>query len=201
MVHGSLNRESWASWAGPNEYPRVLDYSIFKSLLVPYSENFTTRSSSRVVVMFTFFVKIIEISRKWKSDTFMMDSCITPNNYNNVHVHLSLNLWTGISCGSSGLVSTHCTPWCGRLLGVLEAVCKLSVLTISKIHTHSGFWVGWHHSFHVTAWSDSDWITHTDVQLWHSTTVTFLESIYCSYQMYFSFKISSAPKWDFLGMG
>ena len=78
--------------AGPDEYPRVLDYSIFKSLLVPYSENFTTRSSSRVVVMFTFFVRIIEISRKWKSDTFMMDSCITPNNYNNVHVHLSLNL-------------------------------------------------------------------------------------------------------------
>ena len=104
-------------------------------------------------------------------------------------------------CGSSGLVFTHCTPWCGRLLGVLEAVCKLSVLTISKIHTHSGFRVGWHHSFHVTAWSDSDWITHTDVQLWHSTYVTFLESIYCSYQMYFSFKISSAPKLDFFGGG
>ena len=66
--------------AGPYEYPRVLDYSIFKSLLVPYSENFTTRPSSRVVVIFTLFVRIIEISRKWKSDTFVMDSCITPDN-------------------------------------------------------------------------------------------------------------------------
>ena len=42
--------------ADPNEYRRVLDYSIFKSLLVPYSKNFTTRPSSRVVKMFTFFV-------------------------------------------------------------------------------------------------------------------------------------------------
>ena len=28
---------------GPNEYPRVLDYSIFKSVLAPYSKNFSTR--------------------------------------------------------------------------------------------------------------------------------------------------------------
>ena len=34
------------SRSGPEGYPRVLDYSIFKSLLVPYSKNFTTRSSS-----------------------------------------------------------------------------------------------------------------------------------------------------------
>ena len=40
--------------AGPDGYPRVLDYSIFKSLLVPYSKNFTTRSSSRVVTIFSF---------------------------------------------------------------------------------------------------------------------------------------------------
>ena len=26
------------SWPGPEGYPRVLDYSIFKSLLVPYSK-------------------------------------------------------------------------------------------------------------------------------------------------------------------
>ena len=38
----------------------------------------------------------------------------------------------------------------GRLLGVLGAVCKLSVLTISKMLPNSGFWVGWHHTFHVT---------------------------------------------------
>ena len=39
---------------GPDGYPRVLDYSIFKSLLVPYSKNFTTRSSSRVVTISYF---------------------------------------------------------------------------------------------------------------------------------------------------
>ena len=31
------------------------------------------------------------------------------------------------------LVLSHCIDVGGRLLGVLEAVCKLSVLTISKI--------------------------------------------------------------------
>ena len=50
--------------SGSNEYSRVLDYSIFKSLLVPYSENFTTRPSSRVVAIFTFLVRIIQISKK-----------------------------------------------------------------------------------------------------------------------------------------
>ena len=65
---------------GSNEYSRVLEYSIFISLLVPYSENFTTRPSSQVVIIFTFFVKIIQISRKWKCDTFVMDSYITPSN-------------------------------------------------------------------------------------------------------------------------
>ena len=64
-----LMQRKWSS-AGPNEYPRVLDYSIFKSLLVPYSENFTSRPSSQVVVIFTIFVRTIEISRKWKSNTF-----------------------------------------------------------------------------------------------------------------------------------
>ena len=39
---------------GPEGYPRVLDYSIFKSLLVPYPKIFTTRASSRVVLVFIF---------------------------------------------------------------------------------------------------------------------------------------------------
>ena len=30
----------WALASGPEGYPRVLDYSIFFSLLVPYSKNF-----------------------------------------------------------------------------------------------------------------------------------------------------------------
>ena len=76
---------------GSNEYSRVLDYSIFKSLLVPYSENFTTRPSSRVVAIFTFLVRIIKISKKLKMDTSVMTSCITPNN---VYLHSSWNSWT-----------------------------------------------------------------------------------------------------------
>ena len=47
--------------AGPDGYPRVFDYSIFKSLLVPYSENFTTRPISQLVAIFIFWVKIIQI--------------------------------------------------------------------------------------------------------------------------------------------
>ena len=39
---------------GPEGYPRVLDYSIFKSLPVPYSKKFTTRLSSRVVIISPF---------------------------------------------------------------------------------------------------------------------------------------------------
>ena len=85
----------WTLGAGSNEYSRVLDYSIFKSLLVPYSENFTTRPSSRVVAIFTFFVRIIQISKKWKSNTSMMTSC---NNPNNVHLPLSWN-----SCTKRGI--------------------------------------------------------------------------------------------------
>ena len=52
--------ELLASQAGPEGYPRVLDYSIFKSLLVPYSKNSTTRSSSRVVTICTFFAQTLK---------------------------------------------------------------------------------------------------------------------------------------------
>ena len=62
-----------ASPLGPNKYSRVLDYSIFKSLLVPYSENFTTRPSSRVVAIFTFLVRIIQISKKTEKGHFFDD--------------------------------------------------------------------------------------------------------------------------------
>ena len=40
--------------AGPEGYPRVLDYSIFKSLLVPYPKFFITRPGSRVVIISPF---------------------------------------------------------------------------------------------------------------------------------------------------
>ena len=41
-------------------YPRVLDYSIFKSLLVPYSKIFTTRSSSNNFLLFVQSFKYSE---------------------------------------------------------------------------------------------------------------------------------------------
>ena len=46
--------------AGPEGYPRVLDYSIFQSLLVPYSKKFTTRLSSRVLTISTFFAQTLK---------------------------------------------------------------------------------------------------------------------------------------------
>ena len=48
--------------AGPDGYPRVLDYSIFKSLPVPYPKNFTTRSSSRVVTICSFLANTLKNS-------------------------------------------------------------------------------------------------------------------------------------------
>ena len=46
FIYSSLDWDLGVSVAGPEGYPRVLDYSIFKSLLVPYPKNFTTRPSS-----------------------------------------------------------------------------------------------------------------------------------------------------------
>ena len=53
---GCMSLALWqqVSGAGSNEYSRVLNYSPFKSLLVPYSENFSSRASSRVVRIFAF---------------------------------------------------------------------------------------------------------------------------------------------------
>ena len=48
------------SWAGPDGYPRVLDYSIFEFTTLPYSKNLTTRSSSRVVTICTLFAQTLE---------------------------------------------------------------------------------------------------------------------------------------------
>ena len=129
--------------AGPDGYPRVLDYSIFKSLLVPYSENFTTRPSSRVVAIFTFFVRIIQISKKWKSNTSMMTSC---NNPNNVHLPLSWN-----SCTKRGM--------CILLIIIFESRTVSNKIkaesTKYKIPPNSGFGVVWHHSF-LGHWKHAD---------------------------------------------
>ena len=59
------NRLGWSlmsdlSYPGPDGYPRVLDYSTFEFTTLPYSKNFTTRSSSRVVTI-SSFCPIIQI--------------------------------------------------------------------------------------------------------------------------------------------
>ena len=58
--------------AGSNEYLRLLDFSIFKSLLVPYSETYTSRLRSRVIAIFTFLVRIVQISKKTEKGHFFV---------------------------------------------------------------------------------------------------------------------------------
>ena len=76
------------SRAGPDGYPRVLDYSIVKSLLVPYSKNFTTRSSSRVETI-SYFLSNHSNTQKMEMwnfcDILVISSLTKCYNYNNVH--------------------------------------------------------------------------------------------------------------------
>ena len=143
---------------GSNEYSRVLDYSIFKSLLVPYSENFTTRPSSRVVAIFTFFVRIIQISKKWKSDTSVMTSCNTPNN---VHLPSSWNS-NGMcilliiifeSRTVSNKIKAESTKYKIKAESTKYKIKAES--TKYKIPPNSGFGVVWHHSF-LGHWKHAD---------------------------------------------
>ena len=75
---GEKSATSLLPGPGPDGYPRVLDYSIFKSLPVPYPKNFTTRSSSRVVTIFTFLAETLRNSK------------ITNENYQKKHAFTSL---------------------------------------------------------------------------------------------------------------
>ena len=81
------------------------------------------------------------------------------------------------------LVLSHCIDVGGRLLGVLEAVCKLSVLTISKIPQNSGFWVGWQFSCYRLIRFRLSYSHSYDIQL-----LSLFQS-----QWIDPFKISSAP--------
>ena len=55
---------------GPDGYPRVLDYSTFEFTTLPYSKNFTTRSSSRVVTI-SSFCPIIQIFGMGRHHSFL----------------------------------------------------------------------------------------------------------------------------------
>ena len=57
-------------WSGPDGYPRVLDYSTFEFTTLPYSKNFTTRSSSRVVTI-SSFCPIIQIFGMGRHHSFL----------------------------------------------------------------------------------------------------------------------------------
>ena len=100
---------------------------------------------------------------------------------------LSLNSLTGIAFGSSGLVSNHCTPWKGCLfVGKYAHEAVQTVRPPYLQNTQDFGWAG------ITFFLD-----HRS----YSATFTFLKEIYCSHQMCFSFKISSAPKEAFLWGG
>ena len=82
---------------GSNQYSRVLDYSIFKSLLVPYPKNFTTRPSSRVVIVLTFYVQSYKYSDSGKVKLFWWTHISPPAtkfcNYSNVYLSLLWDSW------------------------------------------------------------------------------------------------------------
>ena len=89
--------KDWGLWTedwgpGPDGYPRVLAYSILKSLLVPYSKNFTTRSSSWVVAISFFLSNYSNIQKMemWNFCDLLVISSLTKfYNYNNVHLPVS----------------------------------------------------------------------------------------------------------------
>ena len=58
------------SQPGPDGYPRVLDYSTFEFTTLPYSKNFTTQSSSRVVTI-SSFCPIIQIFGMGRHHSFL----------------------------------------------------------------------------------------------------------------------------------
>ena len=59
-----------AQQAGPDGYPRVLDYSTFEFTTLPYSKNVTTRSSSPVVTI-SSFCPIIQIFGMGRHHSFL----------------------------------------------------------------------------------------------------------------------------------
>ena len=68
-----LQLSAGISLTGPDGYPRVLDYSTFEFTTLPYSKNFTTRSSSRVVTI-SSFCPIIQIFGMGRHHSFL-DNC------------------------------------------------------------------------------------------------------------------------------
>jgi len=68
ICHPGLDFIVWLP--GPDGYPRVLDYSTFEFTTLPYSKNFTTRSSSRVVTI-SSFCPIIQIFGMGRHHSFL----------------------------------------------------------------------------------------------------------------------------------
>ena len=135
-----------------------------------------------------------------------MDSCVTPNNYNNIHLPSSLNSRTVFHVVPQGLCWTIAHLDIGRrLLGVHAQEAVQTVRPHNLQNTQDFGWTG------ITVFlttggmlpldqSDSDWINHTDIQLF--SYFHFFESIYCSYQTHvFFFQDFISSKGSFLWGG
>ena len=129
-----------------------------------------------------------------------------PNNYNNIHLPLSLNSRTVFHVVPQGLCWTIAHLDIGRrLLGVHAQEAVQTVRPHNLQNTQDFGWTG------ITVFlttggmlpldqSDSDWINHTDIQLF--SYFHFFESIYCSYQTHvFFFQDFISSKGSFLWGG
>ena len=136
-----------------------------------------------------------------------MDSCVTPNNYNNIHLYSPLNSRTVFHVVPQGLCWTIAHLDIGRrLLGVHAPEAVQTVRPHNLQNTQDFGWTG------VTVFlttggmllldqSYSDWINHTDIQLFSYFHFFLSQSIIHQTHVFFSFKISSAPKGVGCGVG
>ena len=89
------------SHPGPEGYPRVLDYSIFKALPAPYPKNFTTRADSRVVMIFIFVVQSFKYSESGKVKLLWWTHISHPakkcRNYSNVYLSVLWHSWAPLN--------------------------------------------------------------------------------------------------------
>ena len=127
-----------------------------------------------------------------------------PNNYNNIHLPSSLNSRTVFHVVPQGLCWTIAHLDIGRrLLGVHAQEAVQTVRPHNLQNTQDFGWTG------ITVFLttggmlpldqlDSDLINHTDIQLF---SYFHFQSIVHIKHMCFSFKISSAPKGVFCGVG
>ena len=100
--------------AGPDGYPRVLDYSTFEFTTLPYSKNFTTRSSSRVVTISFFLSNLSNIQKieMWNfCDWLVILSPTKCCNYNDVLPVLYCQFTVFLTTGGMLLIEQSDSDW------------------------------------------------------------------------------------------